>query len=182
MYQICIPTQKPVNEIHGELNALFGYVPGSGLPRPYQFYKSGGQVLVRSHVLPLRGGLEIKPETLLFEEGENLRIGVTLDPFRRNRNREIPVQDPPEVWEWSRELLEKQGLEVQSLSVKKMFSPPAHSRQKVNPIPLYFWEVEAEVKVADPEKFRQALAHGVGRKRVYGAGMIRVSGAQTQEM
>ena len=174
MYLVEIPGNPPVNEVHKTLNGMFGHVPGSGLPRPYQFYKARDRVLVRSRVLPLQGGLAIQPESPLYEEGQALKIRVVVDPFRRNKNREIPIKEPSGVWEWAQELLEKNGVEVRRLSVQEIFSPPAHSRKKAAPVPLYFWEVEAEIEVTDSDLFRQALERGVGRKKVYGAGMIRV--------
>lgn len=123
-------------------------------------------------------------------EGEGGRVykaGSELDAYQAARLRGREEQTRAAVYsDWLKVRFgEEQGVrldlfDLEQFSLEKMFRRTKNTPRNAKPITRPVISVRGEFEVVDSEKFASTLAHGIGRHKGFGFGMLRVRRASAR--
>ena len=116
-----------------------------------------------------RGYKTKKFEIPLFEVDAALRFRLALSPVKRTRG---SAESLVTAQEWLDRRIDRFGAEFRCLH-QRSHSVRDRSRGQQVFVPLAY--VSGTLQVIDPERFRDAVANGVGRSKAYGAGLLSVA-------
>lgn len=165
--------------------ALYGYSPSTAeqLTRNIDEFAAPNQIgVIRA--------IESKPMPAMFERGRTLGYEIRARPTERRNLVEIDTvilqteralergETPPTQQQayasWLALRLKDNGakmLDAKILRANLTWAVRnAHSKAKLGPSAV----MSGHLKIADPDKFAQALAHGIGRHKAYGYGMLMI--------
>lgn len=114
-------------------------------------------------------------------------IEVILNPVSRHGSQEKNLTRQADVVAFAVNLLQQNGFavatvlndqfeEAPQIQVTPLCGLPVQAPNKPRPIPLQLWRCRAQVIVSDADLAEQAMVHGIGRSKRYGAGLILIRG------
>jgi CRISPR system Cascade subunit CasE len=130
-------------------------------------HAEGGYGEVRSKVIPID-----------FLDHARYRFKVTVNPTRRNNasGKLMPVKGREAIAEWFATRgpaswgfeVASEHLRIDSINVLQFKDKAQH------PVTLAQAHVQGQLRVTDPEQFRKSFAHGIGRGRSFGCGLLQI--------
>ncbi len=130
-------------------------------------HAEGGYGEVRSKVIPID-----------FLDHARYRFKVIVNPTRRNNasGKLVPVKGREAIAEWFAMRspaswgfeVAPEHLQIEAVNVLQ-FKDKAH-----RPVTLAQAHVQGQLRVTDPEQFQKSFAHGIGRGRSFGCGLLQI--------
>ncbi len=156
------------HEIHKDLDRILAADHRS---RGYQYTITTDAVIVRtSQALP-----GSTPVRLQYDVGQSVAVTVDLNTVRRHGSKEFALNREQATAFALQKLGEAGLIPVDgNLFVLGQYRTPVVSPNKPAPVPMFVHTVNAFATVVDPAALVKAINEGLGRKRRYGCGMLRV--------
>jgi CRISPR system Cascade subunit CasE len=131
---------------------------------------------------------QVKPFEPDFEKGQSLRFRLLANPTRkidtksgpdgRRRNGKRVAVSPDKFYEWLAQRAEPAGFRVNedSTTVQPGY---AYFKKEQNGEPRRLRSVRYDgmLRIANPERFKEALASGIGSAKAFGFGLLSIAKA-----
>ncbi len=165
------------DQLYSSLKSLGSewYQPAKDEDRRIQFVQIGSLLACRSTVKP--EGVDFALIEVKASAGDSLDIKVRLPMMHRYRDENgakyMPIKKEDKVKLYT-ELLERNGMKVESLAWRGAFDETIYFTKKKNKVAIPVDDIKALVRIEDADKFSHSLLHGIGRCKTYGCGMISI--------
>lgn len=183
-----------VYSLHRVVYSLFADVRSemekqASLPSGIQWADDGGNALERRILLlssrspgeEIQGRkvrIESRPIPAGFTGHDHYRFEVIVNPTRReNASRKLlPVKGEEAIRQWFADRAEQSwgfAPDKESLQINKVHVLKFKGKNN-RPISLAQADVQGRLEVTDRDSFQQSFAHGIGRGRSFGCGLLRI--------
>lgn len=111
------------------------------------------------------------PENIMNSEAFIFK--VTVNPVIKRDGKLIPIRDMQSVRQWFCRQAEKNGFQASDRFVVNSISADIFEK-KGHKVTINKAEISGELRVIEPEKFRNVVLNGLGRGKAFGCGLLQV--------